>query len=388
MIGHGKGLSEDAALVRLMAPLLRWRYPLLVVAAYGFCFQHLRGTGGDWRLFVLGSELLFGVHHPWSPLPGGLHVFANYPEVQIGPLSLLVATPFRILGRTNGRIAVALLCTAIAPASVHVLERAAKAAWRGAEPRSDAMIALTAFFGGLVVVQAWTFLATIYARLDDALLLGALVVAVHAVALRRAWTVGIALGLGMALKPWGIVAFPLVLALPRRHLLRAAGAAVAIAAAAWLPFLIGDPATLEALRPQAATSPASVLGLVGVPTGTDAPPWVRPVQFGAALSLGSLAVRRRRWGALLLIGIALRVGLDPEVFPYYSSGLLLAALGWDLLRSPRPLPVWSFATFLALHVGPLLLPNPSGRAVLRLAITAAVVVGVALGPGRGRPASA
>jgi len=367
---------DDSSLLGRVGPLLRWRYPVLIVAAFAFCLQHLRGTGGDWELFVLGSETLFGIHRLDSSLPGGLHVYANYPEVQIGPLSLLLATPFRLLGRTNGRIAVALIGTAVAPALVFTLERAAHAAWREADRR---LVALTTLLGGLVVVQAWSPLSTIYARLDDVLLLGALAVAVWAVAVRRPLLLGAALGIGMALKPWGIVAMPLVLALPRRDWWRAAGVAGAVALVAWLPFVIGDPGTLSALRPQTATSPESVLGLFGAPF-TDAPAWVRPVQFGSALALGATAVARGRWGAVLLIGIALRVGLDPEVFIYYTTGMLVAALAWDLLRSPRPLPAWTLATFVLLDVSYVAVESSTARALLRLVVTLAAVGGAVLAP--------
>ncbi len=301
--------------------------------------------------------------------------------MQIGPLSLLLATPFRLLGRTDGRIAASLLLTAVAPALVFTLERAAVAVWHDADRR---LVALTAFFGGLVVMQAWSPLATIYARLDDVVLLGAITVAVWAVAVRRPWLAGAALGVGMTLKPWGVVAFPLLLALPRREWLRAGGIAGAITVAAWLPFVIADPSTLSAVRPQVMTVPASVLALLGVPLG-DAPLWVRPVQFGAALLLGSVAVARGRWAAVPLLGIALRVGLDPEVWLYYSTGLLLAALAWDLLRSPHPLPVWTLAGFVLLDVAYVAVGGDHQRAVLRLVITASVVVAIAVVPRRARP---
>lgn len=368
-----EALPALARLLGRLAPVVRWRYPILAVAAFAFSLQHMRGTGEDWRYFVLGSELLFGTHRPYSPLPGGLHLYANYPDIQIGPLSLIAATPFRLLGPGGGRIAAALFGTAVAPALVFTLERAALAVWRDADRR---LVQLTVLLGGLVVVQAWSPLATIYAHLDDVLVLAALVVALWAVAVRRPWLVGLTLGTGMALKPWGVVAVALVLALPRRDWWRAAGTAGAVAAAAWLPFIVADPATLGALRPQVLTAPGSVLAVFGVPL-RDAPVWVRPVQLGAGLVVAALAVARGRWGAVLLVGIAVRVALDPQVFLYYSAGLVLAALAWDLLRSPRPVPVWALATFVSLDVAYVTIASPSARAVLRLVVTL-VAVGVAI----------
>jgi len=373
----------DGPLLRRVAPLLRWRYPVLVAAAYAFCLQHLRGTGEDWHYFVLGSELLFGTHHRYSPLPGGLHLYANYPEIQIGPLALLAATPFRLLGRADGRIAATLVGTAMAPLIVFVLERAAAAVWRPVDRR---LLSLTALLGGIVVVQAWSPLATIYAHLDDVLLLTALAVAAWAVAVRRPWLVGVALGVGMALKPWGIVALPLVLAVPRRDWWRSILAAGTVTVGAWLPFVLADPATLSALRPQVNTSPASVLGLLGV--AFDPPGWIRPLQFATALLLGAVAVARGRWGAVLLVGITVRVGLDAQVFLYYSAGLMVAALAWDLLRSPRPLPAWTLAAFAMLNVPYVVVASPSARAVLRLVITLAALGGALLDPGRGSPSPA
>ena len=376
---EGQRDLADSPLLRRVEPVLRWRYPILVAAAYAFCFQHLRGTGKDWRYFVLGSELLFGQHHRYSPLPGGLHLYANYPDLQIGPLSFVLATPFRLLSRTDGRIAVALVGTAVAPALIWLLERTARVVWPRDGRPADQLLQLTALLGGLVVVQAWAFLATIYAHLDDVLVLSACTVALWAVAVRRPWVLGLAIGVAIAAKPWGVVALPLILALPGRDRWRATGLAALISALAWLPFVLADPATLSAVRPAVVTQPASVLHLFGVPL-SDAPLWVRPVQLVAALLAGTVAVVRRRWGAVLLVGIAIRVALDPEVFLYYSPGLLLAALAWDVLRAPRPLPVWTLGGFVALNVATVIVPSPEGRAVLRLLITAAAVGAALVSP--------
>ena len=90
--------SRDARLLRIMAPILRWRYPIIAAAAVLSCAQHVRGTGRDWYYFVTGSELLFGIHHRYSLRPGGFHLYANYPDFQIGPLSFVVAT-YSVLSR-------------------------------------------------------------------------------------------------------------------------------------------------------------------------------------------------------------------------------------------------------------------------------------------------
>lgn len=365
--------NDGTRLLIRLSPLLRWRYVILVAASIAFALQHLRGTGDDWDYFASGSELLFGHHRPYTILPGGLHLYANYPELQIGPLAFLVAMPLHLLGGNDGRVAAALLMTLVAPALVLVLERTARLVWPPTDALSDNMTALTAFLGGVLLVQAWSPLAVIYGHLDDVLVLSACSVALWAVARARPALLGTAIGLGMAAKPWGVVALPLVFALSGRARWKALGISAAISAVAWLPFVIADHATLSAIRPAVITSPASVLHLLGVPLSGGAPAWVRPVQLGAALIAGGFAVRRRRWGAVLLVGIATRIALDPQVFLYYSAGLVLAALAWDLLRSPKALPVWTLATAVLLNDAYVVVHDPTQRAAMRLAITAAMV---------------
>jgi hypothetical protein len=363
-----------------MGPLLRWRYVLIALAAFAFSLQHLRGTGEDWHFFVVGSELLFGHHRPGYAAPGGLHLYASYPYFQIGPLAFLFATPFRLLGEGNGRVAAALTMTALAPALVFVLERTALAVWGRDDERAATMTGFTALLGGLVVVEAWAPLGAIYAHIDDVLVLGAATMTLWALAHHRPGLTGFAIGVAIAAKPWGVVALPLVLALPGRARWPAAAFATAIAGVAWLPFVIADPATLSAIRPAVVTAPASVLHLFGVPL-SDAPMWVRPVQLGGALIAEGLALARDRWGAVLLVGIAVRVGLDPQVFLYYSAGLVLAALAWDLLRSAHPLPLWTMATFVLLNDAYVVVSSPQARGVIRLLITVGVVGAALLLPG-------
>lgn len=366
----------------LLAPVLRWRHAIVAVAALAFCLQHLRGTGDDWRYFVEGSELLFGQHHKYTPLPGGLHLYANYPDYQIGPLSFLLATPFRVLGPGDGRIPAVLAMTAVIPLLVWMLERTALTLWREHARFSQTLLQLTTLLGGVVVAQAWSPLATIYSHLDDVTVLTAGVVALWAVACRRPLVLGAMIGIAIAAKPWGIVVLPLVLALPGwTGRLKAAGLGAAIAAVAWMPFVIGDTNTLSSIRPTTDTSPASVLALFGVGPGLG-PSWIRPVQIGTASLVAALVVARGRWTAALLAWIAIRLALDPGVFPYYTAGLAIAAFAWDILKSPRPLPVWTLGTFVFLNNAYIVLDSDTGKAILRLLITVAIVVSTALLPDR------
>lgn len=370
--------------LRAAEPVLRVRYIIVAAAAVLFMLQHINGTGKDWDYFVIGSELLFGQHHLYTPLAGGVHLFANYPTIQIGPLSLLFAAPIRLVGSDEGRVAGAILMTAVAPALIYLLERTARLVKPDVDER---LLQLTVLLGGLMVVQSWATLAVIYAHLDDVLVIAASVGALWAVATRRPVLLGVFVGLAIAAKPWGVVALPLVLALRGRERFIAFATGIAIGAAAWLPFVLGDSRTLDAIKPPIVVAPESVLHLFGV-AATDAPSWTRPVQMACVLLLGAIAVLRGRWAAVLLVGVTARLALDPQVFLYYSAGLVFAALAWDLLRSRRPLPLWTLFTFVLLNDSYVLIDDSTVQAAIRLVLSVVLVLLVLFGPGdRGETAA-
>jgi hypothetical protein len=381
LVQRAGGAAEPDRVWRVLGILLRWRYLFLVVAAFGFALREMRGAGRDWWYFVVGSELIVGQHRSYSFLPGGLHFFANYPTFQIGPLSLLAALPFRLVGPGDGHVPAELVMTAIAPLLIFVLERSATSVWPAATDREKIFRQVTVLFGGLLVVQAWTPLAVTYGHLDDALVLSAMVAAICAVAARRPGWLGLAIGLAIAAKPWGILVLPLVFALPGRARWKALLIAGGVAGVAWLPFVIADFKTLSAAQPQIQVVGSSVLHLLGVPLG-DAPSWTRSVQLGCALLVGGLAVWRRRWAAVPLVAIAVRVALDPQVFQYYTSGLVLAALAWDLFRSRRALPLWTLFAFVFLNDAYALVPSDTAQGALRLALTLGMVIAVLVAPDR------
>src|SRR4051812_1927039 len=85
----------------LLDALLRRRYAIIgFLGVVMFVGSLGRLTGdSDWYFFSWGSDLLFGEHyrfvrHAYSvdpTLPGGFHLYANYPFLQIGPPPLLIA---------------------------------------------------------------------------------------------------------------------------------------------------------------------------------------------------------------------------------------------------------------------------------------------------------
>lgn len=335
--------DTDLRVFRLLAPLLRWRYPILVIVIAAATVHALElPFRDDWYYFHWGSRLLFGDHPAFLDDPGGLRLYANYGEIQIGPLTLLLVTVLRVFGFAGSRVAAIVIMASLGPLLIWQLEVAARTLRE--RDVDDDRIRFTVLFGGAAVLVAWGQLAGFWVHLDDVLTLAFGVFALRAAAMGRSVLTGVLIGLAIASKPWGIIFVPLTAAFPCRLAWRSFAATCAVTGVAWLPFLLADVGTITAGAPQLPVDRRSVLHLLGMSTG-DAPNWIRPLQLGVALVLGALAVHRRRWIAVLLVGIAARVALDPGVFGYYSSGLLLAAFAWELLRGIRPVPLLTMSLF-------------------------------------------
>ena len=94
----------------------------------------------------------------------------------------------------------------------------------------------------------------------------------------------------------------------------------------------------------------------------------------------------RRDGVLL--GVGARVALDPGVHGYYTAGVMVGALLWDLLGTRRPFPAWSLASFAALNLAPLLTKDAALLGHLRLGLVVAFTAALLLGPDRWYPPTA
>ncbi len=335
--------------------LILWAYVAYLFADRAFL------RGGDWHYFVQASDLLVGRHARGLDAPGGLHLFAAYPELHMGPLSVVLAGLFRLFPG-DGRLAAEVFMCALGPAIVLLLERAAVAV-RGAVDRTTAMTTLA---GGLLFLHVWIEAAGPVAHLDDVIVLAAAAVAVFAVATRRPYLAAAAVGLAIAGKTWGVLLLPLLFCFPRRAALRAGSLAVGLAAVAWLPFLLGDSRTIGALRVNQVNDAASGLRALRV-DALMTPHWLRPLQIGLGLALAGFAVARGRWTLALLLAVGARLALDPATFTYYTPGLVLGGFVYDLVGSRHALPVWTVATYLALQTVPQF-ASPQTQGFVRVAI--------------------
>ena len=353
-----------------------WLYAALACWAVLWFVLLARRGGIDWKFFSTGTSLLFGGHPPVisgitggagtaGPAglpgprpPGGLHIFANYPALQMGPLSYLTAAVIRNV------VAAEVVLQAAGLLIVYLIDRIAEIA----RPGHDKPATLLA--GGAVFLVAWSELAAAFAHLDDGLALLLAVLAVYAAVTDHPIASGIAVGLAAAAKPWALVFLPVLLINPR--VIRAAAAAAGIIAVAYAPFFIADPATMNATRFLIRNEPDSALRALGV-TENYTPRWDRAAQVLLGCVLGTVAYLRKRWPAILMLAGGARIVLDPAAHSYYTPDIVTGALLLDLIIQTR-LPVFTIASFAALNLAPLVIKDQAAQGAIRLALVAAATV--------------
>jgi hypothetical protein len=406
---------------------VRRQWHLIVLAAWAAVWFAMRAPHGGiaWKFFVQGTDILFTSHGiPGAHRPG-LDLYAVYPQLQIGPAAYAVAEVLRQLGPDYGLVAAEIVMTGMGLLVIALTQGIAVAA-RPELAARPARLRRYLLVAGAFFVIAWEELAVAFGHLDDCLAITCAVAGVWAwVALRasaqvRAALTGTAIGLAAAAKPWAFVFLP-VIALPliaapliaapssvtrasvtRASVTRAltgrlllAGpwrprlAAVAVAAgcgavvtsAAWLPFFTGDGATANALHYQIANMPNSALRALGV-SSSRTPSWDRAVQILLGCALGAVAIVRRRWAAVILLGAGARIALDPGVHKYYTPEVMAGALLWELVGQRRAWPVWTVLGFLTLNMAPAVVSDNALLGGIRLAVVVAFTAAVLLAPAR------
>ncbi|MGE5134905.1 MAG: hypothetical protein ACM32E_18610 [Gemmatimonadota bacterium] len=334
--------------------------PWPVLAGWAAVWGAVHGliwSGRAWFYFTDGAHLLFS--------PAGLHLYARHSELQIGPLTFLAMAPlvFGLPGRVAGLAAMVLM----SGAGLAVLgQLRGLRAVRGVSDR-------TFLAAGLCFMLVWAELAVTYAHPDDVLAILGTVLALRALDSGRPVAAALLLGLAAGCKPWALAFVPLLLLAGRRSWPRAFAVWTVTAALPWLPFLAADPGTLAAARYRIGVSPASALRLLGVHTAA-APLWDRPVQLALGITLGVLAVRRGRGGAVILAVVAARLLLDPSIKSYYDAGLLTGAVLCDLAVPGRRGPLLALSAVAVFYLPMFALQGaPTLYAALRTAYLIALI---------------
>ena len=332
-----------------------------VLTAWAAVWGLLTGRHGafSWHYFSTGSIALIDGGGPG----GSLHVYASHPDLQFGPVSMVVAALLRTVSGTGSIVLAQVLGAAAGVLVLALLDRVSASI----RPLGSAGVRHRAVLAcGLVILPVWMNLAVRSVHIDDVLALALTCAAVLAGVHRRPVAAGLLLGLAVASKPWALPFLALALAVRPPARGKVALAAVGTAVVAWLPFVLADPARLVAARFQIPTAPSSGLRLLGI--GDLATPWWdRPAQMLLGLAAALVLVRRGRWPAVVLVVVSIRVVLDPGVYSYYTAGILVGAALWDLVGSRSRLPWWSAAAAASLFAARWLPVTATVTGLVRLA---------------------
>ena len=342
MTGSDQAGTATTRSLPMLDAVLRRRVALVATVALVAHSGSLLSLGDrqtDWSYFVWGAQALVGDHGDFAlagswfsgDAPGGLSLYANYPFLQIGPPSLVLATVLRS-APAEGLFLAGSLVLALGLLTLWSLDREYD---DGSRSRRTTLL-----LGGAAATVTWVSLAR-FVHLDDALTLAAAFGACLALRRGRWLTVGLLTGFAAASKPWGVVAVALVLAAPTwRQRAGAAVAATAVALLFWGPFLVADAGTFALGDVRLRVSPDSVPALLGVESLASNGP-LRLVQLTGGLVVAASLVLRGRWELALAAAFAWRLLLDPSPYAYYLAGLATAALLVDLVALRRPLPLVS-----------------------------------------------
>ncbi len=338
------------------------------------CFARFARRGGiAWHFFTSGSALLFG-----GGRQGGLHLYANYPQLQIGPVAFVVAQGLRQCGPNQGVLVTEAVLMAMGLCLLRELMRIALMVRPGLA-QWPAEFRVTCLVGGAVFLVSWAELAATFAHLDDAFALMLAVLAVRSAVAGRPVFTGLCVGLATGFKPWALVFLPIVFIMPARAWGRAAVGALGVIAAVWFPFAIADRHTVVAMHYAIRNVPGSALRALGVRVPRT-PSWDRPAQLLVGWALGAAAVLRGRWPAVILLGVGARIALDPADWGYYTAGLSVGALLWDMVGKSRPIPLWTVTSFAALTAAHAVTKDSAVLGLLRLSLVIAFSAAILLSP--------
>lgn len=339
---------------------VRWHNALLTLWTAVWFVVAERHAPVSWHYLRTGQQLLFG-----QAPGGGLALYANHPELQIGPVSFLVAGLFAPFPLDVGEKLADSFMSGLGLLMLVLVGRTAADHYRGTG-LNHKRLQQRVLIAGAAFIPMWVEVSVRFAHLDDVLVLFFTTLAVRALVRGNATAVAVLLALAVDSKPWAVGFLPLLLALPRAVRLRCAAWTVGLVAVAWLPFYLTHMGSFAAARFTIPNQAASSLRWLGVhDPGT--PWWDRPAQMTLGFALGALAVRRHRWPAVVLLGADARIVLDPSVYTYYNASVLLGTLLWDSIGQRRLVPWVSWTALISLYGGALLIPSDSAQGLVRLA---------------------
>jgi hypothetical protein len=302
-----KRLAEKADLSPVKGRLAVWLLPVLAASAIALAVP--LGDTGDLAYFVYASERLFS--DSWAD------TYAD-PSLQVGPLQLLVFGGADLLGGALGVSTARLIALAVGAAIAALFVLVAR---RLLAPREDEVVLLAA--GLAPVALGLTFDAFRDGHPAQVVVPLLWVLAGLEARAGRGWRAGALVGLSAGFELWGLLGAAVLVAAPRPgQFLRAATAAVLVAAAFFAPFALSEFAMFEYRWVVNGDTPLSLV----VDPGTEFTWPLRMLQGAAALLAGgALAWTLRGTTAALWAGplavVTMRVALDPVRYPWYWLAL-------------------------------------------------------------------
>ncbi|MFF2503119.1 hypothetical protein ACFVTY_07050 [Streptomyces sp. NPDC058067] len=370
----------DAARSDRVGRIGRWpvrrHHALLTAWTVCWFFVAERHGGVSWHYLKTGEQLLF------DQVPGGgLALYANHPELQIGPVSFLCAAVFSPFPPDVGENLAEAAMSGLGLWMLVLIGRMAAEHNLGTGVNHK-RLQQRVLIAGLAFIPMWVEVSVRFAHLDDVMALFFTTLALGALVRGRSTAPAVFLALAVDSKPWAVAFLPLLLAMPKRSWPRSAVWVVGLVAVAWLPFYLGNLHTLAAAHFTIPNQPASALRWFGV-NDPVTPWWDRPVQMALGVGLGAFAVRRGRWPAVVLAAADARIVLDPSVYTYYSASVLLGTLIWDAVGQRRLVPWVSWTALVSLYGSALIVPDDSARGLIRLAFAVGSAAYVLLWPMNG-----
>lgn len=350
----------------MRVPEISTRMHLLLLTAWTVLwFAVVEPNGGfSWHYLRTGGELIYD----GGDGTGGLNLYAHHPELQMGPISFLVAGLFNPFSEHAGQFLAAAFMSVLGLVIMVLAGRSAAMHFLGTGTNHE-RLRRRVLIAGLAFIPMWIEVSVRFGHLDDVLALFFTALAVWFLTRCNPAAVGACLALAMDSKPTALAFVPLILALPRDRWMRAVLWCAALLAIAWLPFFVAAPDSFAAAKFTIPNSPASALRWLGGNTPVT-PDWARPAQAALGLTLGAVAVWRGRWAGVVLLGANARILLDPSVYTYYTASVLLGTLLWDVCGQRRLVPWWSWIALIVLYGSVFAVPDESAKGLIRLGFVA------------------
>lgn len=340
----------------------RWYVSTVALTVVAATAMLLVDHGRSWHYFSEAADLF-----RQGGDGGGFALYRAHPEFQFGPPAVAFAA---LVGWMPAQLELWAVMVSGSLVGVYVLRTILRRSTL--PPTVMGTMGVAAITTGFMVV--WLRLAAYSTHLDDVAALGLAIGAGAAIDRRRPTVAAVLVGLAAGFKPWAIVFAPMVLVASsgRRRIARLVIVA-SVAVIPWVPFLL-ESGTLDALRSFRigvdANSGLRAMALLDATT----PMWLRPTQLLLAGGLALLAaVRARRWPAVLLAGIVGRLLIDPATHHYYSAGLAVAGLAWELDRWPDRFPWHTAAAVTVAELAAFDVTLAGFMAYLRAAVLVAMI---------------